>query len=102
MNQGELMFCITDEAAVLVKELQEKTASNNYVLALASAGVGCGAPVIKLEMKQSFDDDVIEEVSGFSIHIRSAILKFLPDAEITVEETFWGKKLKVKTIYGCK
>ncbi|HAK46259.1 MAG TPA: hypothetical protein DCO79_10140 [Spirochaeta sp.] len=96
-----IMMCITDEATGIIQEMQKEMTPDLY-LTLFSGGVGCGAPVIKLEMKPALEDDIIENISGFEIRIRPAIMKFLPDAEILVEDTFWGKKLKVKTVYGCR
>ena len=96
-----IMMCITDEAIKLIKELQTQSESDNLKLTLFSGGVGCGAPVIKLEMREPMDDDIKSEISGFTFHIRAAIERYLEDSEILVEETFWGKKLKVKTVFGC-
>ena len=97
-----IMMCITDEAIEFINELQTQSQSEDMRLTLISGGVGCGAPVIKLEMRMPMDDDIISEISGFTFHIRPAIERYLEDAEILIEETFWGKKLKVKTVFGCK
>lgn len=95
------MMCITDDAVEIINEMQAEM-PNDLKLTLYSGGVGCGAPVIKLDMKPPLEGDIVEEISGFTIHIRPAIMKFLPDAEIIVEDTFWGKKLKIKTVDGCR
>lgn len=96
------MLCITDAALPLIHDLEGKSRSAENVPTLFSSGVGCGTPVIKLEMRSPMEDDIIEEISGFKFHIRPDIKKFIDDAEITAEETFWGKQIKVNTVFGCK
>ena len=96
------MMKISDEAIELVQKLQKESSSADQVLTLLSAGAGCGAPAIKLEMRPPLEDDLISEYAGFSIHIRPAISQFLDNAVISADDTFWGKRLKVKTVYGCK
>ena len=96
------MICITEEAAVLISEIIEQNTDEELYLTLASAGAGCGAPVIKIEMLQPLNDDIISEIAGFSFHIRQSIERFLTGAEIIAEDSFWGRRLKVKTVHGCR
>ncbi len=96
------IFSITEEASSAIQELQDKPESKNLKLTLLSAGAGCGSPAIKLEMRPPLDDDQIYDTGGFTFHIRSAVSKFLDGALIEVDETFWGKQLKVKTEFGCR
>ena len=96
------MICITEEASVLINEMEEQNTAREHKLTLASAGVGCGAPVIKIKMQQPLEDDIVTEISGFTIHIRPSIERFLEGAEIIAEDSFWGRRLKVKTVNGCR
>ena len=95
------MICITKEAAEMLNKMLEETESGEKMLTLSSAGAGCGSPAIRIEMRPPLEEDIIAEIDGFTVHIRPSIKRFLKDAEITVEDTFWGKKLKVKTAFGC-
>ena len=95
------MICISEEAAEIIKGMISENTNDGLKLTLLSAGAGCGAPAIKLELRAPLDDDEHQEVSGINLRIRSAVVKYLDNAEITVEDSFWGKRLKVHTGYGC-
>lgn len=96
------MLNISEDAAKFIKESVDQNKNSNMIPVLMSAGAGCGTPAIKFEMRQALEDDEISEHSGLSIHIRSGIARYIENAELVMEETFWGKKLKVKTEYGCR
>ncbi len=95
------MICITKDAAEMLNKMIEENNSEEKKLTLLSAGAGCGSPAIKIEMRPPLEDDLVTDINGFNFHIRPSIERYLDDAEIKVEDTFWGKKLKVKTVFGC-
>jgi len=95
------MICFSPEASSLIQDLISQE-TDEVKLTLLSAGVGCGAPIIKLELRTPLEDDIVHEMGGTTIRIRQNILRYLENAEIITEETFWGTKLKVKTVFGCK
>ena len=95
------MFTVTDEAVKMVKELEKKTEGTSKRITIFSSGVGCGGPALKVGMELPLDDDTAETVNTCTFYIRASILKFLEGSHIDAVETFWGKRLYVKTTYGC-
>ena len=95
------MICITEEAKELLNEMIQNEDSKEKKLTLASAGAGCNAPAIKIEMRPPLEEDREIDLEGIQVRVRPSILKYLDETEIVVEDTFWGKKLKVVTGYGC-
>ncbi len=96
------MICISKDAKDFISTMVSTEENNQTLLTLSSAGTGCGAPVIKIDMRQPLDGDEILEVDSIPIRVRPAVKRYLNDAEIMLEDTFWGQKLKVKTLYGCR
>ncbi len=94
------MFIVTAEALQMIGELTEH-AANNKRLTIFSSGVGCGGPALKVDMELPLKDDIPETISGCTFYIRSAIYKFLEASHLDAVETFWGKRLYVKTTYTC-
>lgn len=95
------MICISPKAtAVLTEQLKQET--NDTKLTLLSAGVGCGAPKIKIELRPPLEDDIILNIDGITFRVRQNIMQYIENAEIEIEETYWGTKLKVITVFGCK
>ena len=64
-------------------------------------GPGCGGPTIGIEMRESMDTDIVTDQEGLSLHIRETAAPYLESAVIRLEDTFWGKKLKVKRPNAC-
>ncbi len=95
------MFSVTDEAAKMIKELEKKSGETNKRITIFSSGVGCGGPALKVGMELPLSDDTAETVNTCTFYIRASILKFIEGAHIDSVETFWGKRLYVKTTYGC-
>lgn len=95
------MFIITPSAADKMKDMAAKPEKENFKLTICSSGVGCGGPSLKVDMRIPMDNDVIETVNGIQIHVRANIYENLKGSEIDAEDTFWGKRLHVKTSYGC-
>ncbi|MDC7225712.1 MAG: hypothetical protein PQJ61_02985 [Spirochaetales bacterium] len=93
---------ISDDAIAFILELIEQTEDKSLKPTLLSAGAGCGTPVIKLEMQTPLEDDEIIEKSDINIHARASIVRYLDGASIILEDTFWGKKLIIKTEFGCR
>ena len=94
------MFCVTGEAGVILDTMKQE--GGNKKLTILSSGVGCGSPVLKIEMREPLEDDVTQTVDGHEFRIRSAVVRYLEETELTVEDTFWGKKLKLHTVNGCR
>jgi len=95
------MFKITPSAINMMKEMAVNPEKENLKLTICSSGVGCGGPSLKVDMRIPMENDVIEKVNGIQIHIRANIYENLKGSEIDAEETFWGKRLHVRTTYGC-
>ena len=95
------MFTVRPSAAEMMKEMIENSDKENYRITICSSGVGCGGPSLKVEMRAPMNNDVVETVGGITFHIRENIYKNLGGSEIDSEDTFWGKRLHVKTSYGC-
>ncbi|MCK5671934.1 MAG: hypothetical protein KAH95_01085 [Spirochaetales bacterium] len=95
------MFTVTHSAIEMMKEMIENSENENFKITVCSSGVGCGGPSLKVEMRAAMENDLIETVEGITFHIRENIYKNLQGSEIDEEDTFWGKRLHVKTSYGC-
>ncbi len=95
------MFTVTDEAVNMIQELENKTQNTEMRITIFSSGVGCGGPTLKVDMKLPLDTDTPVTVNGYTFYVRPAVLKLLEGAHIDAVETFWGKRLYIKTIYGC-
>jgi hypothetical protein len=52
-------------------------------------------------MREPLEDDLEEEAGGFTFRIRRNIHKNLEGAVLEVQDTFWGKKIRVRTTYKC-
>jgi Fe-S cluster assembly iron-binding protein IscA len=96
-----LMFTLTTEAEKLIAELASQNTAEGAELTICSSGTGCGGPVLKVEMREPLDDDVIRKAGGFSFRVRASILRNLEGAVIEAADTFWGTRIRVKTTYGC-
>ena len=96
------MIKISEDALGMVKKMISENTDPENCPTLSSAGAGCGAPAIKLELRRGLDDDIISDIGGLPFHIRASVQRYLDNAEITVEQTFWGSRLKVSTGYGCR
>lgn len=64
-------------------------------------GPGCGGPSLGIEMREAMDTDIVTEQEGLTLHIRLTAAPYIESARIRFEDTFWGKKLKVKRPRGC-
>lgn len=95
------MFTITPSAAEMVKEMIKNTENKKLKITICSSGVGCGGPSLKVEMRAPMDNDIVETADDIIFRIRENIYKNLEGSEIDAEESFWGKRLHVKTTYGC-
>ena len=95
------MFTVTPSAVAMMNEMVENSENENLKLTICSSGVGCGGPSLKVEMRAAMENDVVETISGIIFHIRANIHENLADSEIDAEDTFWGKRLHVKTNYRC-
>jgi len=95
------MFTITPSAVEMIKEIVEKSDKEGLRITICSSGVGCGGPTLKVEMRAAMEDDFVETVKGCTFHIRANIYSNLEGALIDAEDSFWGKRLHVKTSYGC-
>lgn len=96
------MLCVTKDAAPVLDDLIKNSDSPEKKLTILSSGTGCGSPILKVEMREPLEDDVKQTIDGFDFNIRAGVLRYLEDAEMEIEDTFWGKKLKIKTAYGCQ
>ncbi len=95
------MFEVTSEAADAIEEMVRESSDDSLRLTIFSTGVGCGGPTLKVDMKPPLDDDVVETRSGCTFYVRSVIHKNLEGAVIEVQDTFWGRRIHVKTTYSC-
>ena len=96
------MLCVTKEAAVILDEIKNSSDSPEKKLTILSSGTGCGSPVLKVEMREPLEDDVTKNIDGYDFHIRTSVQRYLEDAELAIEDTYWGKKLRIHTVYGCR
>jgi Fe-S cluster assembly iron-binding protein IscA len=64
-------------------------------------GPGCGGPTLGIEMREAMETDLVTEQEGITLHIRETAVPYLETARIRLEDTFWGKKLKVKRPGAC-
>ncbi len=95
------MFTITPAAAEMMNEMINSSEKENFKITVCSSGVGCGGPSLKVEMRAPMENDLVETVKGITFHIRENIHKNLEGSEIDAEDSFWGKRLHIKTSYGC-
>ncbi|MBI9101734.1 MAG: hypothetical protein JEY99_04925 [Spirochaetales bacterium] len=95
------MFTINSEALEILAEMQKDRTRDTDFLTICSSGTGCGGPLLKIELRTPLDDDILQEVAGFSFHIRRDIHDRLDGAVIKGTETFWGKKLKIDNGTPC-
>ncbi len=95
------MFEVTPEAGAMIDELAAKTASDDLEVTIFSSGVGCGGPALKVDMRKPMQDDIIKTVDGYTFHIRATIFYNLRGAVIEAVDTYWGKRIHVKTTYSC-
>jgi len=95
------MFTVTPAAVEMMKEMAENSEKEKFELTICSSGAGCGGPSLKVEMRAPMENDLVETVKGITFHIRENIYKNLEGSEIDTENSFWGKRLYVKTSYGC-
>ena len=95
------MFTVTPEALTMIKELKKSSEAIKKRLTIYSSGVGCGGPALKVGMELPLDDDIKETVEECTFQIRAAAYNFLNGSHIDAVETFWGKRLYVKTTYTC-
>lgn len=95
------MFEVTPDAEKMIKDLISTTMDKSLKLTLCSSGAGCGGPSLKVDMRRPMVDDIIETVAGHTFHIRSSIRKYLEGSVIDAVDTFWGRRLHVKTTYSC-
>ncbi len=95
------MYRITKTAAEMMKEMISEREDENLLLTICSSGVGCGGPTLKVDMRRALPDDIVETKDDLTINIRANIYKNLDGAEIDAEDTFWGKRVRIKTTYGC-
>jgi Fe-S cluster assembly iron-binding protein IscA len=52
-------------------------------------------------MREAMETDLVTEQEGITLHIRETAVPYLETARIRLEDTFWGKKLKVKRPGAC-
>ena len=64
-------------------------------------GPGCGGPTLGIEMREAMDTDIITEQKGLTLHIRETAVPYLDSPRVRMEDTFWGRKLKVKRPGAC-
>ncbi len=95
------MFTVTPSAAEMMKEMLESSEKENFTITICSSGVGCGGPNLKVDLRSPMENDIIETVNEITFHIRENIHKNLEGSTIDAEDSFWGKRLHVKTSYGC-
>lgn len=95
------MFEVTPEAGAMIDELAACAASDDVKVTIFSSGVGCGGPALKVDMRKPMEDDIIKTVDGYTFHIRAMIFYNLKGAVIEAVDTYWGKRLRVKTTYSC-
>jgi len=95
------MFTVTPSAEEMIKDIIANSKKESFKITVCSSGVGCGGPTLKVEMRAPMENDIIETVGETTFHIRENIHKNLEGSEIDAEDTFWGKRLHVKTSYGC-
>ena len=95
------MFTLTEDVKPLLTELTESAGQDNLQLTLCSSGTGCGGPILKVDMREPLEDDLEEEAGGFTFRIRQNIHKNLEGAVLEAQDTFWGKKIRVRTTYKC-
>jgi len=95
------MFEVTSNAIGLINELLENSENKSHNITICSSGVGCGGPTLKIEMRAAMNDDIVETVEGCAFHIRANIYSNLEGAKIDSVDTFWGKRIHVKTSYKC-
>lgn len=96
------MFTLTEEAAEMIRKMAGGAPREDLALTLCSSGAGCGGPALKVDMREPRGDDIEETVDGITFRIRASILRYLEGAVIEGADTFWGKRLKVSTAYGCR
>ena len=96
-----MMFTVTDAALKMIEELKKDSTGTNRRVTIFSSGVGCGGPSLKVDMELPLEDDEAATINGCTFYVRAPILNFLEGAHIDAVETFWGKRLYVKTTYGC-
>ncbi len=96
------MYKITKTAAEMMKKMIPEREDEDLLLTICSPGAGCGSPSLKADdMRRALSDDIVETKDDLTINIRANIYKNLDGAEIDAEDTFWGKRVRIKTTYGC-
>lgn len=95
------MFTVTPSAIVMINEMIENSEKENFKITVCSSGVGCGGPFLKVEMRAPMENDIVETIKNITFHLRENIHKNLEGSDIDAEDSFWGKRLHVKTTYGC-
>ena len=95
------MFTITPAAAEMMENMIKNSEIENFKITICSSGVGCGGPTLKVEMRAPMENDIIETINQIGFHIRENIYKNLDGSVIDAEDSFWGKRLHIKTSYGC-
>ena len=95
------MFEVTSNAVELIEEQIENSENKAYKVTICSSGVGCGGPTLKVEMRAAMDDDIVKTVEGCTFHIRANVYSNLQGAKIDIVDTFWGKRIYIKTTYKC-
>lgn len=95
------MFEVTPEAGAMIDELAAKASSDDLKVTIFSSGVGCGGPALKVDMRKPMEDDIVKIVDGHTFHIRAMIYYNLRGAVIEAVDTYWGKRIHVKTTYSC-
>ena len=101
LNIGGNMFEVTSGAVELINELIKSSENKTHNITICSSGVGCGGPTLKVEMRTAMEDDIVEIAGGCTFHIRANIYDNLQGAIIEGIDTFWGKRINVKTTYKC-
>lgn len=64
-------------------------------------GPGCGGPSLGIEMREAMDTDIITDQDGLVLRIRETAAPYIESARVRMEDTFWGRKLKVKKPRAC-
>ena len=95
------MFTVTPAAVEMINDMVSNSENEKLKLTICSSGVGCGGPSLKVDMRTILKDDIVETINGQTFRIRTIIHKNLEGSEIDAEDTFWGKRLHVKTSYKC-
>ena len=91
----QVSFNISDNALEILKKQVSENSRDGKIITVCSSGTGCGGPLLKVDFRPPLEDDLVQENRGIEFRIRSNIVERLDGADFVVQETFWGKKIKI-------